>query len=131
MSFSHRKRVLIGKIGLDLHDRGVKLIAQALRDAGMEVIYLGTRKTPEEMVEAAVQEDIDIMGLGFHSGSHNVLISRVIALLKEKSMANLPVIIGGIIPSQDVAGLKEMGIKEVFGPGTSLQAIVNCFLEAN
>ncbi len=117
-------RILIGKPGLDGHDRGAKVIARALRDAGMEVIYTGLRQTPEMIAEAALQEDVDAIGLSILSGAHGSLLPRVIALLREKGMGDVPVFAGGIIPDEDVTALKAAGIAEVFGPGSSLQEIV-------
>ncbi len=116
-------RVMIAKPGLDGHDRGAKIIARALRDAGMEVIYTGIRRTPEEIVEAAIQEDVDLIGLSILSGAHNILCKKIISLLKEREV-EMPVILGGIIPEKDIPELKEMGIIEVFTPGTSLNEIV-------
>jgi methylmalonyl-CoA mutase C-terminal domain/subunit len=118
-------RVLIAKPGLDGHDRGAKVVARALRDAGMEVIYTGLRQTPEMIVEAALQEDVDIIGLSVLSGAHMALTPRIFELLRANDMEAVPVFIGGIIPSEDVPVLKEMGVVEVFGPGTSTEVIVN------
>lgn len=117
-------RVLIAKPGLDGHDRGAKVIARALRDAGMEVIYTGLRQTPEMIASAAVQEDVDVIGLSILSGAHNALCPRLMELLKEKGMTDVTVLIGGIIPEADIPGLKKAGIAEVFLPGTSTQDIV-------
>ncbi|HKF52462.1 MAG TPA: cobalamin B12-binding domain-containing protein [Candidatus Acidoferrales bacterium] len=117
-------RVLIAKPGLDGHDRGAKVIARALRDAGMEVIYTGLRQTPEMIASAAVQEDVDVIGLSILSGAHNALCPRLMELLKEKGMSDVTVLIGGIIPEADISGLKKAGIAEVFLPGTSTQDIV-------
>ncbi len=117
-------RVLIAKPGLDGHDRGAKVIARALRDAGMEVIYTGLRQTPEMIASAAVQEDVDVIGLSILSGAHNALCPRLMELLKEKGMSDVTVLIGGIIPEADIPGLKKAGIAEVFLPGTSTQDIV-------
>ena len=117
-------RILIAKPGLDGHETGAKLISRVLRDAGMEVIYTGPRQTPEMIVQAAVQEDVDIIGLSILSGSHKEFASRVIDLLKEKGMQDIPILIGGIIPQEDIPALKEMGVKEAFGPGTSTRDIV-------
>lgn len=116
-------RVMIAKPGLDGHDRGAKIIARALRDAGMEVIYTGIRRTPEEIVEAAIQEDVDLIGLSILSVAHKILCKKIISLLKEREV-EIPVILGGIIPEEDVSELKEMGIIEVFSPGTSINEIV-------
>lgn len=117
-------RVLIAKPGLDGHDRGAKVIARALRDAGMEVIYTGLRQTPEMIASAAVQEDVDVIGLSILSGAHNALCPRLMELLHEKGMNDVTVLIGGIIPEADIPGLKQAGIAEVFLPGTSTQDIV-------
>src|SRR6185437_1962637 len=117
-------RVLIAKPGLDGHDRGAKIIARALRDAGMEVIYTGLRQTPEMIASAAAQEDVDVIGLSLLSGAHNALCPRLMDLLREKGMTDVTVVIGGIIPESDIAALKKNGIAEVFLPGTSTQNIV-------
>jgi methylmalonyl-CoA mutase, C-terminal domain len=117
-------RVLVAKPGLDGHDRGAKVIARALRDAGMEVIYTGLRQTPEMIVNAALQEDVDCIGLSILSGAHNVIVPRVLALLKERNASDILVVLGGTIPAHDVAALKEQGVAEVFGPGTSLESTV-------
>jgi methylmalonyl-CoA mutase C-terminal domain/subunit len=117
-------RVLVAKPGLDGHDRGAKIIARALRDAGMEVIYTGLRQTPEMVVEAALQEDVDLIGLSMLSGAHTTLVPRIMALMKENDMEDVPVFLGGIIPNDDWAGLKEMGVTAIFGPGTSTDSIV-------
>ena len=121
---SRRIRVVIGKPGLDGHDRGAKVVSRALRDAGMEVIYTGIRQTPSEIVNTAIQEDADIIGLSILSGAHMKLCEKLLKLLKEKDI-NIPVFLGGIIPEDDIPVLKEMGIKEVFTPGTSLELINN------
>lgn len=118
-------RVLIAKPGLDGHDRGAKVITQGLRDAGMEVIYLGLRLTPEQIAEAAVEEDVDVVGLSCLSGAHMVLFPRIAELLKEKSRKDILVIAGGIIPQKDIPKLKEAGIAQVFGPGTPVLKITN------
>ncbi|MFQ6057287.1 MAG: cobalamin B12-binding domain-containing protein [Anaerolineae bacterium] len=117
-------RVLIAKPGLDGHDRGAKVVARALRDAGMEVIYTGIRQTPEMIAEAALQEDVDVVGLSILSGAHMTLFPRIVQLLKEKGLENVLVVAGGIIPDEDVPALKELGIRGIFGPGTSTQDIV-------
>jgi methylmalonyl-CoA mutase C-terminal domain/subunit len=117
-------RVLIAKPGLDGHDRGAKVVARALRDAGMEVIYAGLRQTPEEVVRAAVEEDVDLIGLSILSGAHMALFPRILALLKEQKAGNIPVFAGGIIPDEDARRLKRAGIRAIFGPGTTLQEIV-------
>ncbi len=123
-------RVLVAKPGLDGHDRGAKVIARALRDAGMEVIYTGLRQTPEQIVTAAIQEDVDVIGLSCLSGAHNHLFPRVVELLKEQQAEDILVIGGGVIPDTDIPGLKEAGIKEIFTPGTSMQDVI-AFVEAN
>jgi methylmalonyl-CoA mutase, C-terminal domain len=117
-------RVLIAKPGLDGHDRGAKVIARALRDAGMEVIYSGLRQTPEQIVAAAIQEDVDVVGLSILSGAHNVLFPEVMRLLKEKGGEDIVVLAGGIIPDKDIPNLKSLGIREVFLPGTPTQRLV-------
>ena len=118
-------RVLIAKPGLDGHDRGAKVIARALRDAGMEVIYTGLRQTPEMVASAALQEDVDVIGLSILSGAHNTLCSRLMELLRQNGMTDVTVLIGGIIPEADIPALKKAGIAEVFLPGTTTQAIVD------
>src|SRR5579885_3301404 len=118
-------RVLIAKPGLDGHDRGAKVIARALRDAGMEVIYTGLRQTPEMIASAAVQEDVDVIGLSILSGAHNTLCPQLMQMLHARGMDDVTVLVGGIIPEADIAGLKAAGIAEVFLPGTSTQDIVN------
>jgi methylmalonyl-CoA mutase C-terminal domain/subunit len=117
-------RVLIAKPGLDGHDRGAKVIARALRDAGMEVIYTGLRQTPEMIAEAALQEDVDAVGLSILSGAHMTLLPRVVELLKAKGLADVMVFAGGIIPDEDIAPLKAAGVAAVFGPGTNTDAVV-------
>jgi len=114
----------VAKPGLDGHDRGAKVIARALRDAGMEVIYTGLRQTPEMIVNAALQEDVQVIGLSILSGAHNAIVPRVIELLKEKDMADVKVIVGGIIPDEDAALLRQQGVAAVFQPGSSLDSIV-------
>lgn len=118
-------RVLVAKPGLDGHDRGAKVVARALRDAGVEVIYTGLHQTPEQIVEAAIQEDVDAIGLSCLSGAHMTLFRTVMDILKEKGIDDIIVTCGGIIPDEDVTKLKEMGIAAVFGPGTPLQDIVD------
>src|SRR4051812_14048628 len=118
-------RVLVTKPGLDGHDRGAKVIARALRDAGMEVIYTGLRQTPEMIVNAALQEDVQVIGLSILSGAHNAIVPRVLELLREKDMLDVKVVLGGIIPDEDAAALKQQGVAAVFQPGASLDAIVN------
>jgi methylmalonyl-CoA mutase C-terminal domain/subunit len=117
-------RVLVAKPGLDGHDRGAKVVARALRDAGMEVIYTGIRQTPEMIAEAALQEDVDVVGLSILSGAHMALCPRVVELLQAQDMADVVVLVGGIIPDDDVSPLKALGVKGVFGPGTSTGEIV-------
>ncbi|MEJ2732888.1 MAG: cobalamin B12-binding domain-containing protein [Anaerolineae bacterium] len=123
-------RVLIAKPGLDGHDRGAKVIARTLRDAGMEVVYTGIRQTPEMIAEAALQEDVDVIGLSILSGAHMALFPRVMDLLRENDMVDVLVVAGGIIPDEDVPALNEMGIKGIFGPGTSTDTIV-AFIREN
>src|SRR5512136_3100919 len=119
MDKTRKIRVLIAKPGLDSHDRGAKVVARALRDAGMEVIYTGLRQTPEMIVESALQEDVDVIGLSILSGAHMTLLPRLMALLREHGLGQVPVLLGGIIPEEDVPALREMGVAGVFGPGTS------------
>jgi methylmalonyl-CoA mutase C-terminal domain/subunit len=122
---SNRKiRVLATKPGLDGHDRGIKVIASAMMDAGMEVIYTGLRQSPEQIVETAIQEDVDVIALSILSGAHDFLFPRIMELLKEKEVDDVLVIAGGIIPEEDVPGLKKIGIAEIFGPGTYTDDIV-------
>ncbi len=123
-------RVLVAKPGLDGHDRGAKVIARALRDAGMEVIYTGLRQTPEQIVETAIQEDVNVIGLSILSGAHMYLFPRIIDLLKEREVNDILIIAGGIFPAEDIIALKELGIKEVFTPGTDTKMIVD-FIKAN
>ena len=123
-------RVLVAKAGLDGHDRGAKIIARALRDAGMEVLYTGLRKTPESIVTAAIQEDVDCIGLSILSGAHNALVPRLIALLKEQKAEDILIVLGGTIPQADVPALEAMGVAAVFGPGTPLDTVVQ-FLRNN
>ena len=122
-----RIRVLVAKPGLDGHDRGAKVIARALRDAGMEVIYTGLRQTPEMIAEAALQEDVHIVGLSVLSGAHMTLVPRVLELLKQQGQGHVRVMLGGIIPDEDRPRLEQLGVAGVFGPGTSTQAIVERF----
>ena len=117
-------RVLIGKPGLDGHDRGVKVVARGLRDAGMEVIYLGIRLTPEQIAEAAIQEDVDVVGLSCLSGAHMALFSKTVRLIGQRGGKDILVIGGGIIPKKDIPKLTEAGIAHIFGPGTSLEEII-------
>jgi methylmalonyl-CoA mutase C-terminal domain/subunit len=122
--------VIIAKPGLDGHDRGAKVIARALRDAGMEVIYTGLRQTPEQIVSAALQEDADVIGLSILSGAHNHIAPRLMELLRQKGLDDVLVVIGGIIPDVDIPRLKEIGVKGVFVPGTPMQQIID-FINAN
>ncbi|MBP7691025.1 MAG: cobalamin B12-binding domain-containing protein [Anaerolineales bacterium] len=123
-------RVLIAKPGLDGHDRGAKVIARALRDAGLDVIYTGLRQTPEMIAEAALQEDVDVIGLSILSGAHMALAPRLLELLRANGQADVPVLIGGIIPSEDVPALKALGIADAFGPGTHTEAVVAAVRQA-
>jgi methylmalonyl-CoA mutase C-terminal domain/subunit len=124
-AMSERKlRILVGKPGLDGHDRGAKIIARAFRDAGLEVIYTGLHQTPEQIVSAAIQEDVDCVGLSILSGAHNTLLPRVCEILREKKADDIIVFGGGVIPDDDIPGLKSAGVKEVFTPGTSTEDIV-------
>ncbi len=118
-----KPRILIAKPGLDGHDRGAKVIARALRDAGMEVIYTGLRQTPEMIVEAALQEDVDAIGLSILSGAHKALIPRITTLMGENELEDVPLFLGGIIPDEDIPVMKEQGVTAVFGPGSSTQDI--------
>lgn len=121
----HKIRVVIAKPGLDGHDRGAKVIARALRDAGMEVIYTGLRQTPEQIVTAALQEDADVIGLSILSGAHNHVCPRLIELLRERGMTDVLVVLGGIIPDVDIPALKQAGVAAVFVPGTPMQEIID------
>ena len=123
-------RVLVAKPGLDGHDRGAKIVARALCDAGMEVIYTGLRQTPEMIVNAALQEDVQVIGLSILSGAHNAIVPRVMQLLREHDMSDVRVIVGGIVPDEDAAALKQQGVAAVFQPGASLDAIVD-FIRQN
>jgi methylmalonyl-CoA mutase C-terminal domain/subunit len=123
-------RVLVAKPGLDGHDRGAKVVARALRDAGMEVIYTGLRQTPEMIAEAALQEDVDVVGLSILSGAHMALAPRIMELLKANGQENVNVFIGGIVPDDDLPKLKEMGIAGVYGPGASTEDIIKDIREA-
>jgi methylmalonyl-CoA mutase, C-terminal domain len=127
---ARKLRVVIAKPGLDGHDRGAKVIARALRDAGMEVIYTGLRQTPEQIVSAALQEDADVIGLSILSGAHNHIAPRLMELLKAKGLDDVLVVIGGIIPDLDIPKLKEIGVKGIFLPGTPMQQIVD-FINSN
>ncbi|HEU5317616.1 MAG TPA: cobalamin B12-binding domain-containing protein [Chloroflexota bacterium] len=126
----HPIRVLVAKPGLDGHDRGAKIVARALRDAGMEVIYTGIRQTPEMIAEAALQEDVDVIGLSIHSGAHLDLFPRIVEQLRTRGITDTPIIAGGIIPPQDHPALHAIGISQVFGPGTPLSEIVAAVREA-
>ena len=126
----HRIRVLVAKPGLDGHDRGAKVIARALRDAGMEVVYTGIRQTPEMIAEAALQEDVDVVGMSILSGAHMALFPRVMGLLRENDMDDVLVVAGGIIPDEDVPALNQMGVTGLFGPGTPTDEIV-AFIREN
>lgn len=129
MQSKKKIRVLIAKPGLDSHDRGAKVVARALRDAGMEVIYTGLRQTPEQIVETALQEDVDVIGLSILSGAHKTLFPRIMELLSQKGLTDVMVFAGGIIPEEDIAELKKIGIKEIFGPGTPTETIIKYVLE--
>lgn len=122
-------RVLIAKPGLDGHDRGAKVLARAMRDAGMEVVYTGLRQTPQQIVEAGIQEDVDVIGLSCLSGAHNHLFPEVTRLLKEQNATDILVIGGGIIPEEDIAGLKEAGVSEIFTPGTLTSVAIDYIKE--
>jgi methylmalonyl-CoA mutase C-terminal domain/subunit len=130
MATDRKIRVLVAKPGLDGHDRGAKVIARALRDAGMEVIYTGLRQTPEMIVNAALQEDVDVIGLSILSGAHNAIVPRVSDLLKQNKMDDVVLVVGGTIPHQDVEFLKKAGVSGIFGPGTSMEEIVT-FIRSN
>lgn len=123
-------RVLIAKPGLDGHDRGAKVIARGLRDAGMEVIYTGLRQTPEMVVEGALQEDVDAIGLSILSGAHKALVPRIMELMREHDMSDVPVFLGGIVPHDDIPAMKNAGVTAVFGPGTRMEKIVQSIREA-
>lgn len=118
-------RVLIAKPGLDGHETGARIIARALMEAGMEIIYTGTRQTPEMIVKSAIEEDVDVIGLSILSGAHKELCSRIVTILKNQGVKNIPIIVGGIIPDSDIASLKEIGIAAVFGPGTTTSSVVD------
>ena len=126
----NRIRVLVAKPGLDGHDRGAKVIARALRDAGMEVVYTGLRQTPEMIVSAALQEDVQVIGLSILSGAHNAIVPRIMELLREQKMDDVLVVVGGTIPDEDAAKLKDLGVAAVYQPGASLDQIVN-FIRAS
>ena len=129
-SMDRKIRVLVAKPGLDGHDRGAKVIARALRDAGMEVIYTGLRQTPEMIVTASLQEDVDVIGLSILSGAHNAIVPRVMDLLKQNKMDDVVVLLGGIIPDQDIEKLKTAGVAGIFQPGTAMDDIIQ-FIRAN
>ena len=130
MAAERKIRVVVAKPGLDGHDRGAKIIARALRDAGMEVIYTGLHQTPEQIVETALQEDADAVGLSILSGAHMTLVPRVVDLLREQDAGDIVVVVGGTIPNQDIPELKQLGVAEVFTPGAPTQAIID-FLRDN
>jgi len=123
-------RVLVAKPGLDGHDRGAKVIARALRDAGMEVVYTGLRQTPEMIVNSALQEDVQVIGLSILSGAHNVIVPRILELLREKEMSDVRVVVGGIIPDEDAMELERQGVLKVFQPGATLDSIVSTVRQA-
>lgn len=130
MMTERKIRVLIAKPGLDGHDRGAKVVARALRDAGMEVIYTGLRQTPEQIVAAAIQEDVDAIGLSILSGAHNVLFPEILKKLKEEGAGDIPVFAGGIIPDKDIEKLRQMGVRDIFPPGTSTAKAVEAIRAA-
>jgi methylmalonyl-CoA mutase C-terminal domain/subunit len=130
MANERKIRVLVAKPGLDGHDRGAKVIARALRDAGMEVIYTGLRQTPEMIVSAALQEDVDVIGLSILSGAHNAIVPRVVDLLQQNKIDDVLVVVGGTIPEQDIEFLKKAGVAAIFGPGTLMEDIVT-FIKKN
>jgi methylmalonyl-CoA mutase, C-terminal domain len=130
MASERKIRVLVAKPGLDGHDRGAKVIARALRDAGMEVIYTGLRQTPEMIVSASLQEDVDVIGLSILSGAHNAIVPRVVELLKQHKIEDVLVVVGGTIPEQDIAFLKQAGVAGIFGPGTLMEDIIT-FIRKN
>jgi len=125
MKAKRKIRVLAAKPGLDGHDRGIKVVASALMDAGMEVIYTGLRQTPQQIVESAIQEDVDVIAMSILSGAHDYLFPKVMELLREKGVADILVLGGGIIPDEDIPSLKEAGIAEIFGPGTKSEEIIH------
>lgn len=123
---NRRIRVLLAKPGLDGHDRGINIVARALRDAGIEVIFLGLQVTREQIVEAAIQEAVDVIGLSIFSGGHMTLVPRIIDVIKKRGVSDIPIIVGGIIPPEDALELKKIGVYEVFGPGCPTSEIVSC-----
>jgi len=127
---SKKLRVLIAKPGLDGHDRGAKVVARALRDAGMEVVYTGLRQTPEMIAEAALQEDVDAVGISILSGAHMTLVPRIMDLLRRQGQAHVRLLVGGIIPDDDLPTLKELGVDAVFGPGAHTEAVIEAFRAA-
>ena len=129
MEYARKIRVLIAKPGLDSHDRGAKVVARALRDAGMEVIYTGLRQTPEQIAETALQEDVDVIGLSILSGAHKTLFPRIMERLKKQGLTDVMVFAGGIIPEEDVHKMKKLGIKKIFGPGTPTEEIIQYVME--
>ncbi len=129
MKNGRKIRVLIAKPGLDSHDRGAKVVARALRDAGMEVIYTGLRQTPEQIVEAALQEDVDVIGLSILSGAHKALFPRIMDLIRKQKLTDVMVFAGGIIPEEDFSEMKKLGVKEIFGPGTTTETIIQYVLK--
>jgi methylmalonyl-CoA mutase C-terminal domain/subunit len=126
---SRPPRVLLAKPGLDGHDRGVLVVAAALRDAGFEVIYTGLRQTPETIAAAAEEEDVDVVGLSVLSGAHNTLVPKVVAAMNQRKMSDVPLVVGGIVPAADHDSLKRAGVAALFGPGTSTEDVVRCFRE--
>ena len=130
MAEQRKIRVVVAKPGLDGHDRGAKIIARALRDAGMEVVYTGLHQTPEQIVETVIQEDADAVGLSILSGAHMTLVPKIVELLKEQGIDDVLITVGGTIPNQDIPELKELGVAEVFTPGAPTQAIID-FIQAN
>jgi methylmalonyl-CoA mutase, C-terminal domain len=130
MTKDKKIRVLAAKPGLDGHDRGVKVVASALMDAGMEVVYTGLRQTPSQIVESAIQEDVDVIAMSILSGAHDYLFPKVMELLKEKGVTDMLVVGGGIIPDEDIPSLKAVGIAEIFGPGTTTTQIID-YIKAN
>ncbi|MBN2555087.1 MAG: cobalamin B12-binding domain-containing protein [Anaerolineales bacterium] len=127
---NQRLRVLIAKPGLDGHDRGAKVVARMLRDAGMEVIYTGLRQTPEMVAEAALHEDVDAIGISILSGAHLTLVPRILQLLESQGQGDVPILVGGIIPVEDIAPMKSAGVAAVFGPGTGSEEIIQAFRTA-